>query len=29
LAPFPRPAHLGDRARLGKYATNGELKSHA
>src|SRR6476469_1188303 len=29
LAPFLWPVHLGDRARVGKYATNGELKSHA
>jgi hypothetical protein len=29
LAPFPRPVHLGDPVRVGKYATNGELKSHA
>jgi hypothetical protein len=28
-APFPLPVHLGERARVGKYATNGELKSHA
>jgi len=29
LAPFLWPVHLGDRDRVGKYATNGELKSHA
>ena len=29
LAPFPRPVHLGERARVAKYETNGELKSHA
>src|SRR3954462_6929316 len=29
LSPFLWPVHLGDRARVGKYATNGELKSHA
>jgi hypothetical protein len=29
LAPFPRPVHLAACARVGKYETNGELKSHA